>query len=153
MGKSKKERRDSEAPEEEDEAQQYEDKTKYLCVIAKPLATRKLTKRIHRTIKKANKIKNQVAKGVREVQKAIRTNQKGLVVIAGDVSPIDVISHIPVFCENHDLPYCYVPSKEDLGGALGSKRQTCMVMIKNHEDFADSYKECEDGIKELPKLF
>ncbi|XP_076439398.1 H/ACA ribonucleoprotein complex subunit 2-like protein [Babylonia areolata] len=153
MGKSKKERRDSEAPEEEEESQSWEEKTKYLCPIAKPLASKKLTKRIHKTVKKANKIKNQVYKGVREVQKAIRKNQKGLVVIAGDVSPIDVISHIPVFCESHDIPYCYVPSKEDLGGALGSKRQTCMVMLKSHEDYMDYYTDCESGIKELPKPY
>lgn len=33
------------------------------------------------------------------------------VVIAGDVSPIDVISHIPVACEDNKVPYAYVPSK------------------------------------------
>ncbi|KAL8561496.1 hypothetical protein ACOMHN_011178 [Nucella lapillus] len=153
MGKSKKDRRDSEGPEEEDDTQTWDQKTKYLCAIAKPLATKKLTKRIHKTVKKANKIKNHVMKGVREVQKAIRKNQKGLVVIAGDVSPMDVISHIPVFCENHDIPYCYVPSKEELGGSLGSKRQTCMVMIKSNEDYMDYYNDCEAGIKELPKSY
>ena len=34
-----------------------------------------------------------------------------IIVIAGDVTPIDVISHFPVMCEDRDLPYCYVPSK------------------------------------------
>ena len=33
------------------------------------------------------------------------------VVLAGDVSPIDVISHFPVLCEDNNLPYCYVPSR------------------------------------------
>ena len=33
------------------------------------------------------------------------------VVIAGDISPIDVISHIPVACEDHKVPYAYVPSR------------------------------------------
>ena len=33
------------------------------------------------------------------------------VVIAGDISPIDVISHIPVACEDNKVPYAYVPSK------------------------------------------
>lgn len=32
-------------------------------------------------------------------------------VIAGDISPIDVISHIPVACEDHKVPYAYVPSR------------------------------------------
>ena len=33
-------------------------------------------------------------------------------VIAGDISPIDVITHLPVFCEDRDVPYIFVPSKE-----------------------------------------
>lgn len=33
-------------------------------------------------------------------------------IIAGDISPIDVITHVPVMCEDADVPYCYVPSKQ-----------------------------------------
>lgn len=32
--------------------------------------------------------------------------------LAGDISPIDVITHVPVLCEDNDIPYVYVPSKE-----------------------------------------
>lgn len=35
-----------------------------------------------------------------------------LCVIAGNISPIDVITHVPVLCEDADIPYIYVPSKE-----------------------------------------
>ena len=57
MVKVKKERRDSEAPEdgEQAETQTWEEKTRYLCAIAKPLATKKLTKRLLKTIKKGEK--------------------------------------------------------------------------------------------------
>ena len=33
-------------------------------------------------------------------------------IIAGDISPIDVITPLPVLCEDNDVPYVYVPSKE-----------------------------------------
>ena len=33
-------------------------------------------------------------------------------ILAGDISPIDVITHIPVLCEENQIPYIYVPSKE-----------------------------------------
>jgi hypothetical protein len=33
-------------------------------------------------------------------------------VVAGDISPIDVISHVPVICEDNSVPYIFVPSKE-----------------------------------------
>src|SRR5690348_13758460 len=44
-------------------------------------------------------------------------HQHRLVVLAGDISPIDVLSHVPVLCEDAEIPYCYVPFKEELGSA------------------------------------
>ena len=38
--------------------------------------------------------------------------------IAGNITPIDVISHLPVLCEESSIPYVYVPRKEDLGLCL-----------------------------------
>jgi ribosomal protein L7Ae-like RNA K-turn-binding protein len=35
--------------------------------------------------------------------------------LAADVSPVDVISHIPLICENKDVPYFYVRSRMELG--------------------------------------
>lgn len=66
--------------------------------------------------KKAAKRK-QIKRGVKEVVKAIRKANKGVVIIAGDISPIDVITPLPVLCEDADIPYIYVPSKEELGAA------------------------------------
>jgi H/ACA ribonucleoprotein complex subunit 2 len=48
---------------------------------------------------------------VKEVVKALRKSESGLCVLAADISPIDVISHIPVLCEDTNVPYIYVSSK------------------------------------------
>lgn len=40
-----------------------------------------------------------VKRGVKEVGKSIRKGLSGIVVFAADVSPIDVISHLPIQCE------------------------------------------------------
>lgn len=117
--------------------------------IAQPLAPRKLTKRLYKTVKKASQQK-QLRKGVREVQKCIRKGEKGIVLLAGDVSPVDVISHMPLVCEEGGLPYCYTPSKDDLGTACGSKRQTCMVLIKPNDAYRDLYDECYSAVKDIP---
>lgn len=62
--------------------------------------------------------------------KALRKDLKGFCVIAGNISPIDVISHLPVLCEDAGVPYIYVPSKEDLGAASCTKRPTsCMLIL------------------------
>lgn len=58
-----------------------------------------------------------VKRGVKEVVKSIRKKQKGICIIAGDISPIDVISHVPIMCEDSGIQYCYVTSKEALGAA------------------------------------
>lgn len=55
MGKEKKEKRKSEGGEEVEEKdgkEAWAEKTKYLSPISKPLASRKLTKRLYKVIKK-----------------------------------------------------------------------------------------------------
>lgn len=88
----------------------YEERVKHVSIIAKPLATKKVTKRAYKVVKKATKVKG-IKRGVKEVVKSIRKGEKGVCIIAGDISPIDVISHIPVLCEENDIPYLFTPSK------------------------------------------
>ena len=47
-------------------------------------------------------------RGVKDVVKSIKKGSKGLCVIAADVSPVDVISHIPLLCEDAGIPYIFV---------------------------------------------
>lgn len=53
----------------------------------------------------------------------------GVVVLAADISPMDVISHIPVLCEDHGVPYIFIPSRAELGAAGNTKRPTSVVMV------------------------
>lgn len=71
-----------------------------------------------------------------------------LVLIAGDISPIDVISHLPVLCEENKIPYVFVPAKSDLGAAAGTKRPTSCIMFKIPD--SAEYKEKYDEV--LKKL-
>ena len=68
----------------------------------------------------------------------------------GDVSPIDVISHIPVFCEEKKVPYCYVPSRRQLGSASGTKRPTSVVLIEKDNDYEELYDKCFTEVDSLP---
>ncbi|CAN8298705.1 unnamed protein product [Cochlearia groenlandica] len=99
-----------------------------LAPIAKPLAGKKLQKKTFKLIHKAAGQKC-LKRGVKEVVKSIRRGQKGLCVIAGNISPIDVITHLPILCERAEIPYVYVPSKEDLAQAGATKRPTCCVLV------------------------
>ena len=51
-------------------------------------------------------------RGVKKVVKCIRKKGKGVCVMAGDIAPVDVLAHVPILCEEHDIPYVYVPSRE-----------------------------------------
>lgn len=109
--------------------------------FAFPLADNdKEVKKILKTVKKSAKTKT-LRRGVKEVVKALRksttsatsssdiSDPAAIVVIAADISPMDVISHIPVLCEDHNVPYIYIKSRAQLGEASATKRPTSVVMI------------------------
>jgi large subunit ribosomal protein L7Ae len=60
-----------------------------------------------------------VKKGANETTKSIESKNSVLVVIAADVEPQEVVMHLPALCKEKEVPFLYVPSKKDLGGALG----------------------------------
>ncbi len=68
-----------------------------------------------RVAKQSGKIK----KGTNEVTKAIERSTSKLVVIAEDVEPPEVVAHLPILCDEQQAAYVFVPSKQDLGKALG----------------------------------
>ncbi|KAH0506472.1 H/ACA ribonucleoprotein complex subunit 2 [Microtus ochrogaster] len=77
-------------------------------------------------------------------------NANSIMVLAGDTLPIEVYCHLPVMCEDQNLPYVYIPSKTDLGAATGSKRPTCVIMVKPHEDYQEIYDKCLEEVQALP---
>ncbi|XP_031696259.1 H/ACA ribonucleoprotein complex subunit 2-like protein [Anarrhichthys ocellatus] len=128
----------------------YHELIAHVNPIAQPLASKKLSKKLYKCVKKASKVKN-IRRGVKEVQKFINKGETGIVVMAGDTLPIDVYCHLPVMCEDRNLPYAYIPSKGDLGSSAGSKRPTCVILIKPHEDYQDAYDDCVAEVTGLPK--
>lgn len=54
--------------------------------------------------------------------------------LAADVSPVDVISHIPVLCEENHIPYIYVRSRMELGIAAQTKKPTSVTLMQTPKD-------------------
>jgi large subunit ribosomal protein L7Ae len=42
-----------------------------------------------------------------------------LVIIAEDVQPPEVVAHLPIICDERKIPYVFVPSKAQIGPAVG----------------------------------
>lgn len=87
--------------------------------------------------------------------------------LAADITPLDIISHLPLLSEEAGIPYVYVPSKEELGHAGATKRPTSCVLIcpdlkvkkkqkpgeagkvEEEEDYRETYDECLKEVKGL----
>lgn len=114
------------------------------------MASRKLTKKIYKLIKKASKERTKnVINGLKDVQTRIRKGEKGITIFAGDVYPVDIMCHLPAVCEEKDIPYCYTPSRQDLGVAMGVKRGSITVMIRPNSDYQELYDELYGQLKTL----
>lgn len=62
-----------------------------------------------------------IRKGVNEVTKAVERGIAKVVVIAQDVTPAEVVMHIPKLCAEKGIAYAYVNTKKELGDAVGIK--------------------------------
>ncbi len=71
-----------------------------------------------------------IRKGVNEVTKSLERGLATLVIVADDVSPKEIVMHIPGLCEQHKTPLVYVPAKLDLGKAAGLNVACSSVAIE-----------------------
>ena len=69
--------------------------------------------------------------------------------LCGDISPIEVIAHLPVYCEDNEVPYIYIPSREALGEACRTKRPTsCALLVpKAGSEYAAKFTQIVDKVK------
>ncbi len=71
----------------------------------------------------------EVRVGTNEVTKAIERNEAKLIVIAGNVSPEEIVMHIPPLAEEKEISYTFVPDKEELGLAAGIGVQSAAIAV------------------------
>lgn len=115
------------------------------------MAGRKLTKKIFKLISHAAKEKA-IRRGIKEVVLALRKKENGVIVMAGDVFPVEVIAHIPLLCEESNIPYCFVSRKTELGAAGLTKRPTSVVLISDKKLEGDIKAELEAVRKEVASI-
>lgn len=70
-------------------------------------------------------------KGTNETTKAIERNQAKLVLIADDVQPPEIVAHLPLLCEEKNIPYVVCGTKKEIGKALGLEVQSSSAGILN----------------------
>ena len=73
--------------------------------------------------------KGKLKGGINEVTKAIERGVAKFVVIAEDVSPAEIVMHLPLLCREKEIPFSYAATKEELGQKAGLGVATSAVAI------------------------
>lgn len=90
-----------------------------------------------------------VRKGTNEATKAIERGISKLIVIAEDVEPAEVVAHLPIICEEQNAAYAFVPSKQELGKALGIDVTSAAAAIIDAGDANHIVEEVVSSIKKI----
>lgn len=91
----------------------------------------------------------EVRKGTNEVTKVVERGDAKLVVMAEDVNPPEILAHMPLLCEERDVPYSYVPSKQELGAASGIDAPTASVAITGPGKAEQMIENIKKSVEEL----
>jgi large subunit ribosomal protein L7Ae len=91
-----------------------------------------------------------IRKGMNEVTKSIERSLAKLVIMAEDVSPPEILFHVPLLCEEKGIPFCYVSTKKELGNAARINVASSAIAIENVGSGND--RELEDIIKKLEAI-
>jgi len=97
-----------------------------------PLADSTLSHSILDLVQQANNYK-QVKKGANEATKTLNRGITELIVMAADTEPLAILLHLPLLCEDKNIPYVFVPNKAALGRACGVSRNVIAVSILSQE--------------------
>ena len=86
-----------------------------------------------------------IKKGINETTKAIERGIAKLVVIAGDISPAEIVMHLPAIAKEKKVPYVFVNTKTELGKAANIKIPCSTLAI------VDIPKEVDGDLKAIVK--
>ncbi len=81
-----------------------------------------------------------VRKGTNETTKAVERGVAKLVIIAEDVEPPEVVAHLPIICDERSVPYVFVPTRANMGPALGidvGAAASCIVEAGDAQQLID----------------
>ena len=82
--------------------------------------------------------KGKIKAGINEVTKAIERGTAKIVIIAEDVSPKEVVMHLPLLCDEKQIPFSYIATKKELGEKAGLRTATASIAITESSEEAHS---------------
>ncbi len=87
--------------------------------------------------------------GSNEATKAAERGTAKLIVIAEDVTPPEIVMHLPLICKEKNIPFSYVSTKKGLGQYIGIDVGSAAIAVL---DEGEAKKEFADFAKKLQEL-
>jgi U4/U6 small nuclear ribonucleoprotein SNU13 len=99
---------------------------------AQPLADHTLSTSILDLVQQAANYK-QLRKGANEATKTLNRGISEFIIMAADAEPLEILLHLPLLCEDKNVPFVFVPNKAALGRACGVSRPVVAASITTNE--------------------
>jgi len=102
--------------------------------------------------------KNHFFQNIRSINKLLLQGQMNgsfIMIMAADVIPFDIVGHLPVCCEEADIPYVFVPHQYYLGIAAtvhGGFPSSCSVVMLRRAEDKKLYKKFDRVHKQVKEL-
>ncbi|KAK1217411.1 RNA binding protein snu13 [Marasmius sp. AFHP31] len=97
-----------------------------------PLANADLTNTILDLTQQAVQYK-QLKKGANEATKTLNRGVAEFIILTADTEPLEILLHLPLLCEEKNVPYIFLPSKAALGRACNVTRPVIAASVTTGE--------------------
>lgn len=93
----------------------------------------------------------QLKKGANEATKTLNRGITEFIVMAADAEPLEILLHLPLLCEDKNVPYVFVSSKQALGRACGVSRPViaCSVLSNEGSQLKSQIETLRNAIEQL----
>ena len=107
---------------------------------------KELVEEVYDVLDAIRKGNGKIKKGVNETTKALERGFAKLVVVAEDVSPLEIVMHLPPLAKEKNVPIIAVDSKQELGKAVGIEVPSSSVAVI---DVGKAKKEFDELLKKI----
>jgi U4/U6 small nuclear ribonucleoprotein SNU13 len=93
----------------------------------------------------------QLKKGANEATKTLNRGITELIILAADTEPLAILLHLPLLCEDKNVPYVFVPSRAALGRACGVSRSviSCSILSNEQSQIKSQLNAVKEQIEKL----
>ena len=90
-----------------------------------------------------------VKKGTNETTKAVERGTAELLLIAEDVSPEEIVMHLPELADEKGIPYVFIETQDEVGRAAGLEVGSAAAAIVDVGDAEDDVEDIAGKVEEL----